>query len=96
LSGFPASQSSIEKTKTSKNKAKGERATDLQRRLDTIQKIDLHRNRLFFIGAPLHEALERDREWSVGMMIMCVIGVAFFVLGMFGSRRLVDAADIVP
>jgi hypothetical protein len=38
--------------------------------------------------------LERDHEWSIGMSIMCVIGVGFFALGIFGSRRLVDEADI--
>ncbi len=43
---------------------------------------------------PLFWALVRDREWSIGMTIMCVIGAAFFALGMFGSRRSVSEADI--
>ena len=49
---------------------------------------------ILFMAAPVHWTLERDREWSVGMTIMCVIGVGFFALGMFGSRRWVDNADI--
>jgi hypothetical protein len=50
---------------------------------------------LFFIGASI-QAFEHDREWSLGLTIMCLIGVAFFALGVFGSRKFVDAADIVP
>ena len=49
---------------------------------------------IFFAGAPIYWAVERDREWSLGMTIVCIIGVGFFALGMFGSRRTVDEADI--
>jgi hypothetical protein len=48
----------------------------------------------FFAATPVYWVSERDREWSLGMTIMCVLGAGFFALGMFGSRRLVDEADI--
>jgi hypothetical protein len=50
---------------------------------------------LFFICASI-QGFEHDREWSLGLTIMCLVGVAFFALGVFGSRKFVDAADIVP
>jgi len=46
------------------------------------------------VAAPLFWVLVRDREWSLGMTVMCVLGAGFLALGLFGSRRLVSKADI--
>jgi hypothetical protein len=50
---------------------------------------------LFFIAAPLR-TFARDREWSNGMAIVMVIGIAFFALGIFGNRNLIGKADFNP
>jgi hypothetical protein len=46
------------------------------------------------LAAPLFWVLVRDREWSSGMTVMCVLGAGFLALGLFGSRRVVSEADI--
>ena len=48
---------------------------------------------LFFGFTPLYWVLVRDRAWSTGMTILCVIGAGFFALGLFGSRKLISKAD---
>ena len=45
------------------------------------------------VAIPAFWALVRGQEWTAGMSIMCAIGLAFLVLGMFGSRKWVDKAD---
>jgi hypothetical protein len=50
---------------------------------------------LFFGAvAPAYWVLIRGRDWDLGATMVCVIGAGFFLLGLFGSRKLVDAADI--
>jgi hypothetical protein len=48
---------------------------------------------LFSGLSPLYWILARDYEWSSGMTIACVIGAAFFALGLFGSRKWISKAD---
>jgi len=48
---------------------------------------------LFTGFAPLYWVVVRDREWSTGMTIGCVLGAGFVVFGLFGSRKLISKAD---
>ena len=48
---------------------------------------------LFSGFTPLYWVLVRDREWSTGMTILCIIGAGFFALGLFGTRKLISKAD---
>jgi hypothetical protein len=49
---------------------------------------------LLGMSGPLYWALERDHAWSGGMTVLSVIGAVFLALGMFGTRGVVNEADI--
>jgi hypothetical protein len=48
---------------------------------------------LFFTATPLFWVFVRDREWSTGMTVLCIIGAGFFALGLLGSRKLISKPD---
>jgi hypothetical protein len=49
---------------------------------------------VFAVAAPIFWVYFRDREWSTGMTVSCILGAGFFALGLFGSRRMINEADI--
>jgi hypothetical protein len=49
---------------------------------------------VFAVAAPIFWVLFHDREWSIGMTVSCILGAGFFALGLFGSRRVINEADI--